>query len=49
VLLAMGCSEDEARAAVRVSLGWNSAVEDVDRFTVALPEIAARVRREVRA
>lgn len=47
VLLAMGRSYEEARGAVRISFGWNTAPEDVDRFAEAFPEVVARVRREV--
>ena len=32
VLAAMGASEDEAKSAVRVSLGWNSTDKDADAF-----------------
>ena len=47
VLLAMGCDDAEARGAVRVSFGWNTAAADIDRFADALPSIVARLRREV--
>lgn len=42
VLTAMGESEDTARSAIRVSLGWGSVDEDVDRFLSAYIEFAAR-------
>jgi len=32
VLTAMGASADQARQAVRVSLGWATRAEDIDRF-----------------
>ncbi|MCW5749674.1 MAG: cysteine desulfurase [Alphaproteobacteria bacterium] len=35
VLRAMGASESEAREAIRVSLGWASTEEDVERFVAA--------------
>jgi len=44
VLAAMGASEDEARGAVRISLGWCTVEEDVDRFLVALGRILERAR-----
>jgi cysteine desulfurase len=44
VLRAMGQSEDEARSAVRVSMGWSTTVEDVDRFLERLPALVRRVR-----
>lgn len=45
VLLAMGCAPEEARGAVRVSLGWTSDEEAIARLERALPEIVARARR----
>ncbi|MCB1381125.1 MAG: cysteine desulfurase [Alphaproteobacteria bacterium] len=42
VLAAMGVEPEVARAAIRVSLGWNSTVEDVDRFIAAWKRIRAR-------
>ena len=39
----MGFNEDEARAAVRVSLGWDTAVAEVDRFLEAMPRVVGRV------
>jgi cysteine desulfurase len=44
VLLAMGLSRDEARSSLRLSLGWNTAADEVDRAA----EIIARVWRRVR-
>ena len=41
-LLAMGASEAEAAAAIRVSLGWASTAADVDRFVAAWSEFVAR-------
>jgi cysteine desulfurase len=42
VLLAMGASADEAGSAIRVSLGWRSEVDDVERFLEAWSAIRAR-------
>jgi len=44
VLLAMGRSEREARAALRLTLGWSTTEADVDAFLAALPEAAVRAR-----
>jgi cysteine desulfurase len=44
VLLAMGLSPDEASGSVRLSLGWCSEDEDVDRALVAVPKAVARLR-----
>ncbi len=44
VIRAMGASEEEARGALRVSLGWSTTEEDVDRFLRALPDVVAEVR-----
>lgn len=45
VIRAMGFSESEARGAVRLSLGWNSRSEDVDRFMALLPDVVRQVRQ----
>lgn len=42
VLAAMGADADLASGAIRVSLGWNSNVEDVEQFARAWNKIAAR-------
>lgn len=42
VLRAMGADDTQAREAIRVSLGWSSAVEDVDAFLAAWRPLAAR-------
>ena len=42
VLAAMGVEATLASGAIRVSLGWNSNVEDVERFAHAWTKIAAR-------
>jgi len=44
VLKAMGVTDDLARSALRVSLGWNSTQSDVDAVTVSLAKLAQRVR-----
>lgn len=45
VLLAMGRSDSEARSAVRVSLGWSTTDEEVDRFLVALSRVVEGIVR----
>ena len=42
VLSAMGCDTDAARSAIRVSFGWNTEPEDVDRFSDAWISMAQR-------
>lgn len=44
VLQAMRLTEEEARGAIRVSLGWNSTLEDVNRFLSVLPDQVNRIR-----
>ena len=44
VLLAMGLSAEEAKATVRLSLGWTSTDADVDAALRMIPPRAARVR-----
>ncbi len=44
VLMAMGHGEAEARGAVRVSLGWSTTEEDVERLLDALPAVVERAR-----
>ena len=44
VLAAMGVSEQLARAALRVSFGWNSTRADVDAAIASLSKLIARVR-----
>jgi len=41
VLLAMGLPPDDAKSAIRVSLGWNSTADDVTRFLDAWRPLAA--------
>jgi cysteine desulfurase len=45
VLLGMGLSEDEARGALRITLGHTSTEADVDAFLAALPDAVARASR----
>ena len=44
VLSAMGVADDLAGAAIRISFGWDSTVEDADAVVAALAKLAARVR-----
>jgi cysteine desulfurase len=44
VLLAMGRSAEEARAALRISLGQGTTDADVDALATALPSVVARSR-----
>ena len=43
VLQAMGVGEDQARGAIRVSLGWNSTSNDVEKFCFAFDRITQRL------
>jgi cysteine desulfurase len=45
VLLAMGIADDEARGALRLSLGHTSTPADVDALLTALPEAVHRARQ----
>ncbi|MCC7538476.1 MAG: aminotransferase class V-fold PLP-dependent enzyme [Deltaproteobacteria bacterium] len=45
VLVAMGRTPEEARAALRLSLGWASTDHDVDAIIAALGRVRARVTR----
>jgi cysteine desulfurase len=45
VLLALGYSPDEAREAVRFSLGRTTTADDIDRTLAVLPDILERARR----
>ena len=42
VLAAMGAGAAEAGAAIRVSLGWDSAPEDIERFLEAWEALYSR-------
>lgn len=48
VLSAMGVDETLARCALRVSMGWNTAKEDIDRFLELWPKIVDRLNPEAR-
>jgi cysteine desulfurase len=45
VLAAMGVAPDEAASAIRISLGWASIPDDVDRFVDAWGRLYVRTRR----
>ncbi|GAA4265177.1 cysteine desulfurase family protein [Frondihabitans peucedani] len=45
VLLAMGLSDDEARGALRITVGHTTTEADVDAFLEALPDAVARAAR----
>ena len=45
VLLAMGLTEDEARGALRITVGHDTTDADVDAFLAALPEAVERAGR----
>jgi cysteine desulfurase len=47
VLAAMGVAPEISRAAIRLSLGWNSTEQDIDKFTAAWRKI--RDRHKARA
>jgi cysteine desulfurase len=49
VLSAMGLSPLEARATLRLSLGWTSTGADVDQALEAVPRLVERVRRAIPA
>jgi cysteine desulfurase len=44
VLLAMGVPEDDARGALRFSLGHTSTTKDVEALVAALPDAVERAR-----
>lgn len=49
VLDAMGVTVEQARYAIRVSLGWGTTASDVDRFVAAWAELYQRNRGATRA
>jgi cysteine desulfurase len=49
VLSAMGLTVDEARATLRLSLGWSSTDDDVDQVLRILPGVVERVRAALSA
>ena len=36
VLLAMGYSHEEAKSSLRVSMGWNTTIKDIEKFSTRL-------------
>ena len=44
VLIAMGCAADLALSMVRVSLGWNTTQEEVERFVVGFTRVIKRLQ-----
>jgi cysteine desulfurase len=49
VLSAMGVAPELAQAAIRVSLGWNTTEEDIDRFIAVWRRLRARYKARVAA
>lgn len=49
VLQAMGRADEEASGTLRISLGWNSTVQDVDTALAAFPRVLGRIRAAVGA
>jgi cysteine desulfurase len=49
VLSAMGVAPELAQSAIRVSLGWNSSAEDIDRFIAVWRRLRARRKAKVAA
>jgi cysteine desulfurase len=47
VLAAMGVPPDQARSALRISLGWSSSKEEVVRFLEILAKVHERMRRRL--
>lgn len=45
VLLAVGLTKLEAQNSLRVSLGWENTLEEVDDFILALTDVVARLRK----
>ncbi len=46
VLLALGCTPEEGRSVLRISLGKDTSEAEIDALVAALPEVIARVRAE---
>jgi len=46
VLVAMGAPEDAARGAIRVSLGWDTSEQDIDRFIAAWADIYEQFEKQ---
>jgi cysteine desulfurase len=49
VLAAMGLAPDIVDGAIRVSLGWNTTEEDIDRFSAVAKSVLARGRARIAA
>jgi cysteine desulfurase len=49
VMLALGFSEAEARSSVRLSVGWSTTHDEVDRFLERFPKVVSQVREGLRA
>jgi cysteine desulfurase len=43
VLAAMGAAPELAKGAIRVSLGWNTTEEDIDRLIAVMTKLRARL------
>ena len=43
VLAAMGLDDDQVRGAVRLSVGWSTTPDDVDRFLEVFPGVVDQV------
>jgi cysteine desulfurase len=48
VLAAMGVPQEPARGALRLTLGWSSTADDVERAARAVPEVAGRLATHAR-
>lgn len=44
VLLAMGFTRNEAQTSLRVSIGWSTKEDDLEKFVERLKEIVSRLR-----
>jgi len=45
----MGLAPDIVDGAIRVSLGWNTTEEDIDRFSAVAKSVLARGRARIAA
>ena len=46
VLMAMGFDATQAKTAIRISAGWNTSAEDIERFTQSWEKIYARIAQK---
>lgn len=46
VLIAMGAGEEEAKNSIRISMGWNTKQEDIDRFVTIWSNMAQRILKD---